>query len=984
MESVVLGRKHDYTYQPLVRLIRNHAKHTPEAPAVEGEGESISYRELCEWADGIAKKLKKTVAPGELVAIIGSRSPGLVAAALGVLQVGGVYVPIATVYPRSRVAHIVEDSAAKIILTDDAEHVRSLELTTDLQVVDVRKDVRRKSTNAKIFEAKRKDPAYIIYTSGSTGLPKGALMTHGNLANFLDNYTNDFGVSNSDRVGWLNSVGFDASISELWPALRAGATLYCAPDSVVRSFRGLLQWVHDNQISMMFLPTAIANALLARTGYWWEDSRLRVVLTGGDRLLHRPPVELPFRFINCYGPTECTVWATWSEPLPQALPSHTDAPSLGRPIANASIAIMGDDGKPKPVGEKGEIWIGGLGVSNGYVNRPELTEEKFVPDASAPEGSEARMYRTGDNGVLLPDGIIEFVGRSDFQIALNGFRIEAGEVEAAISSDRRVGQCVVMRHDDAVLGPRLVAFVETASGASLTPGDLRKRLKAELPGYMVPSQFIVSADLPRTPNGKIDRKALEVPKLDRSLAGCDYVAPRTETERAVVEAFQSILGIPELGVHDDFFVLGGDSLSAVEAEFVIEEKLGVRLPPSLIYEGATAAKLSAAISPEGVLSGSPLSAPRIVDWVSEVKLELPAAVYSAEGRDGDPKSPILLTGPAGFIGSRVLQALTADDAVGEIDCFVRGKTHEVAVERLAGELRRQRVSARGSGVVAVPTDLALPRLGQTDEEWDMFARRIGGIIHLGAQVHHLLDYAHLKAPNVDSTAALLKLAARAGGAPVCYASTVSVVLGESSGGLKYLGEADAPLVPGGYAEGKWVGERLVRAARSQGLPATSLRIPRATADTRTGAFGSHDSLMLLLAGSIRLGAYPDWSGWELVTPVDVLAKALIAAYRNPDAPEVYAPMDVLTYSELFERAVAAGFSMERADDATWRRLLTEQRDNPAYPLFAGAATVAQAPRIAPEPVLEKLQPIVSGMPDFSLDDAYFGRMFEVLRESPLL
>jgi amino acid adenylation domain-containing protein/non-ribosomal peptide synthase protein (TIGR01720 family) len=422
----------------------------------------------------------------------------------------------------------------------------------------------------------------VVYTSGSTGTPKGVVVTHGGLANLVDWHLAEFGVTSADRATQLAGLGFDASVWESWPYLAAGATLHLVADEETRaSPEALRGFLLDRGITLAFVPTPLAERLLGLE--WPRDAALRALLTGGDALRARPAADLPFVLVNAYGPTENTVVATAGEVAPDG---DGRAPGIGQPIRGVRGYVLGPGLNPVPSGVPGELHLAGDGLARGYLGRPAATAGAFLPCPFG--GAGERMYATGDRVRRLASGELEFLGRVDHQVKLRGFRIEPGEIESVLLRDPRVRECVAAVRADGAGERRIVAWV---AGADL-PGaeELRARLRESLPDYMVPSAFVALERLPLTPSGKTDRAALPDPAA-RDASGGEHAAPRTPEERALAEAWQEVLGVERVGIHEHFFELGGDSIQAVRVA-TAARRAGLRVLPRQLFEHTTIAELA--------------------------------------------------------------------------------------------------------------------------------------------------------------------------------------------------------------------------------------------------------------------------------------------------------------------------------------------------------------------------------------------------------
>ncbi|HEV3049932.1 MAG TPA: amino acid adenylation domain-containing protein, partial [Longimicrobium sp.] len=508
-------------------LFEAQAARTPDATAIRFAGAALTYAALDRAANRLADYLRRRgVRPETRVGICLERGMELVVAMLAVLKAGGAYVPLDPAYPAERLAFMLADSGAPLLLTrlplpqglaSDAAEVVCLDAD--------RARIEAESGEAPAAGVLPDNLAYVIYTSGSTGRPKGVLVPHRGLANVARGHARDLGVQAGDRVLQFASPSFDASVFEMVMALAAGATLVLGTRETLAPGPDLLRLLHDEEVTVATLPPS-ALAVLPPA----ELPALRTLMTAGEacpaELVERWAPER--RFFNLYGPTEATIWSATA-----ACASGGGRPPIGRPVANTTAYVLDPRGAPVPAGVPGELYVGGAGVSRGYAGRPGLTAERFVPDPFGAAGG--RLYRTGDRVRWSARGELEFLGRVDEQVKVRGFRIEPGEIEGVLRRSQGVADCVVVAREDEPGEKRLVAYVVGDGEA----GALREHLLRELPEYMVPSAFVFLDALPLTPNGKLDRKALPAP--DFAPAKARYVAPRTPTEEALAEIWAETL-----------------------------------------------------------------------------------------------------------------------------------------------------------------------------------------------------------------------------------------------------------------------------------------------------------------------------------------------------------------------------------------------------------------------------------------------------------
>ncbi|HEX5708647.1 MAG TPA: amino acid adenylation domain-containing protein, partial [Pyrinomonadaceae bacterium] len=586
-------------------MFEAHAAARPEGVALRCGSVSMSYGALNRMANRVARRLRaEGVGPESVVGVCAGRGAWTVAAMLGVLKAGGAYLPLDPAYPPERLAFMLEDARASVLLSErglahaldgyagktllreEFDEVREeLDEGASREREDAPDDVSHTENRVAVGP---ENLAYVIYTSGSTGRPKGVMVRHAGLRNLVNWHRQVYEPSHADRVTHLAGLEFDASVWELWPHLAAGASVHIPDEETRLSPPKLVAWLAAEAITVCFLPTPLAEAALQET--WPRDARLRLLLVGGDKLQRRPAESLPFKVFNHYGPTENSVVATASRV--EADSHAASLPDIGRPISNVRVYLLDANFAPVPVGVPGELCIAGDSLARGYLNRPELTAENFVPDPFSKEPG-GRLYRTGDLARFLADGRIEFVGRADAQVKLRGFRIELAEIEAVLCEHEEVREAAALIREDMPGEKRLVAYVVTTTEAPLADVRLREHLKRKLPDYMIPSAFIALEELPLTPNGKVNRRALPVPS--RTDAARPRHSAGNVAEAALAAVWAEVLGIEPPGVDDNFFEIGGHSLKAAQVMSRVRDAFGVNLPLRSLFEAPTVAGLTKAI-----------------------------------------------------------------------------------------------------------------------------------------------------------------------------------------------------------------------------------------------------------------------------------------------------------------------------------------------------------------------------------------------------
>jgi len=586
----------DYPVDKCVHeLIETQAKKTPGAVAVVFEGRQLTYGELDQKSTRLAEYLQSLgVKPNTLIAICVERSLEMIVGLLGILKSGGVYVSLDPEYPDERLKYMLEDCQTQILLTRKSLSEKLVNLVNkDVQIIYLDKEVTTPDTNKTLLrEVQHDHPAYVIYTSGSTGRPKGVLISHGSIVNHCQVVQNYYNLSSDDHILQLASLNVDASLEQILPGLMTGARIIIR-DTEIWSSEKFLNKVSEYGITVIDISPAYLHELLLQ----WSNSQktalkeLRLVITGGEvitpdtvELWQKSPMH-SIRLINAYGPTETTITSTAFEikAQPSASGPLRNIP-IGRPLENEMVYILDGYGKPVPVGMPGELHISGAGVAMGYLNRPELTQEKFVQD---PFNPGFRMYKTGDLARWLPAGNIEYSGRIDQQVKVRGFRIECGEIESVLKEQETIENALVIA-ETIKESTQLIAFLVPAAPGSppehpIDIGQLKKALQAKLPDYMIPSAFVSLDKIPLTPGGKIDRKALTKQNIEPTESRA-YMAPETETEKELSKIWEKVLGVQPIGIKDNFFDLGGHSLLSVRLMAEIHKKFGKDLPISTLFQ----------------------------------------------------------------------------------------------------------------------------------------------------------------------------------------------------------------------------------------------------------------------------------------------------------------------------------------------------------------------------------------------------------------
>ncbi|WP_139487922.1 non-ribosomal peptide synthase/polyketide synthase [Brevibacillus dissolubilis] len=565
------------------QLFEEQVERTPDHVAVVAGNHQLTYRELQERSNQLARVLQENgVKPDTIVGIMMDRSVEMIVGILAIIKSGGAYLPIDPAYPAERIEYMLQDSQTRLLVTRErlAKQAGLLE-NNSVNIINIDcNHISSKNKENLVHENRPNDLAYVIYTSGSTGKPKGVMVEHRSLVNLCSWHISTYQVTSEDRSASYASMSFDAFGWEVFPYLLSGSAVHVLTEELRLDVEKLNQYFHEHQITITFLPTQVCEQFMKL-----DNQSLRTLLTGGDKLNYFETKN--YQIVNNYGPTENTVVATHFV-IDQA---YVNIP-IGTPLHNTSVYILNEHGALCPIGVAGELCISGVGLARGYLHRPELTAEKFVPNPFVPG---TKMYRSGDLARRLSDGTIEYLGRIDYQVKIRGYRIELGEIENQLLQLASVKEAVVVAREDQDQNHYLCAYItlETTETDS-TIAAIRQALSNELPEYMIPAYFVMMDQLPLTANGKVDRKALPAPEVGVN-TGTAYEAPSNELEEKLVLIWQETLGAANIGVTHNFFEVGGHSLKATTLISKMHKELKVEVPLSQIFKTPTIRGLAAFI-----------------------------------------------------------------------------------------------------------------------------------------------------------------------------------------------------------------------------------------------------------------------------------------------------------------------------------------------------------------------------------------------------
>jgi amino acid adenylation domain-containing protein/thioester reductase-like protein len=928
----------------LIELFEAQVEADPDAVAIRCGATRVSYEELDQRACQLAHAL---VAMG-----VGEESPvGVymgqrieqIVAQVAICKLGATYVPIDPEYPRERRELMLADAGAVALITDRLTSEGPL--TGGRPAICVDRDALGIAGLPTEFTGVRGGAlrrTHILYTSGSTGQPKGIEIVARAICRLVL-ATDYVKIEAHDRVAQVANFSFDAAIFEVWGALLNGASLVLLPRSTILDppvFRAALV---ESRVSVMFLTTTLFD-LVAET---CPDAfaGLNYLLVGGERLhaqTLRAVLECapPRQLVNGYGPTENTTF-TVAGAIELADLADGTVP-LGRPICNTQVYILGSDLRPVEVGATGELFAGGDGLARGYLNHPQLTAERFLMvDGLDPDGP-VRLYRTGDLARWRADGVIEFLGRVDYQVKIRGHRIEIEEVEAALLASEMLAGAAVVVQEGAHGEKSLAAHVVPRDPPTFAPALLLAHLQSRLPPYMIPARTQVIESLPVTANGKLDRQALAIVAerpAPRAAQG-HAQALRDPVVAEVTAIWTRLLGVPDLTLEDDFFALGGDSLLAARLVLRVREVFQVNFPVYSLYESRTLRGFIEVV--RRAQRGS--HSLRIAEdgpetWRSDARL--PDEIQYApvlEARDLpvvalDVARRIFLTGATGFLGAFLLRDLLINTHA-QVSCLVRARSEAEGFARIRGALRKHGLwdDRFASRIEAMPGDLSEPRLGLSSRAWAFLADNVDVIFHNGAQVNYVQPYSAHRATNVGGTTEVLRLAGRGRIKPLHHVSSIAV-FGPSGFFTKQQRIAeDEPLDDHldvlrydiGYSASKWVAEKLVWEAARRGLPVNVYRPGFIMGHSRTGDGNADDFMGRSIKGCIQLGACPDLPNQRKeFVPVDYVSGAILRIAQDTGmtgkayhlVPPVAA--DSLDLNDFFALLGECGYPLEVLSYADW-------------------------------------------------------------------
>ncbi len=870
-----------YSNVPVHKSFERMAQYFPRAVAIEFANTEYTYAQLNQEVNYLAHWLyaQKDKVKHNIVAICFERSVEMVVTMLAILKAGLAYMPININYPLKHKAQLLEDSNVSLLITSDQQYyaLTQNQSQNDLEVhaygaINVDKG-HGHNLNITCTEY---DLAYVLYTSGSTGTPKGVMISHGGLSNRIYWMQYQYNLMPSDVVFQKTAYSFDVSVWEFFWPLAIGAKMVLASETGVTDPNYLVHAIDQFGITVMHMVPSMMNVFLQSIEQGNGHS-LRLFISSGEALTSNltrhfqnklPHVHL----YNLYGPTEATIDVTYfncrDPQLGEAIP-------IGKMVDNMAGYVLDKYRNLMPPGAIGEFALSGPQVALGYHQRPDLTHKRFKsnPFARGRHHFE-KFYLTGDLVRLLPDGNIDFLGRGDQQLKIRGMRVEIGAIESCMVECRYVSDAVVVSRKNNIEQIELVAYVVTLGAGEDDIPKIKSYLEEALPEHMIPSYIKVLDQLPTNQSGKVDIKALPAIDTDRRQVKTHYIAAQNALHQKLISIWQQVLQVDRIGILDDFFALGGDSLAVSEVMLRIKKTMGIALPMYQLFMSPTIAYLTELIEDASIKSKDNQA---IASFIQDSHVRADFKKVKILEKAKTVKN-IFLTGVTGFIGAYILQQLTQEEDV-VVYCLVRGASAKECRTRILKNLLQYNIFVDPHKFVAIPGDLTETMLGLAPQAFEELSRLIDVIYHNGALVHHLYNYQALKSSNVDGTRAVIDLAMLHKLKPVHFISTISAVASyDAQGRLAESFPQAQPerLLKNGYGQTKWTAERLLSQAKEQGLEVSIYRLGWITGESQKGYFPRRpDHNLQLIKGCIQLGYAPSWSTEVYMTPVDVAAKMIV-------------------------------------------------------------------------------------------------------------
>ena len=992
------------------QLFEAQVNKTPDNIAVVFESKQLTYGELNQKADILANYLQqKGVKPENLVALYLERSLDTIIGLLAILKTGAAYLPLDSALPPEGLTFRLQDAGVSVLLTQQSllSKIPSnipevICLDTDWKTIEnqtlshneiekVEGETGRRGDGESFYsrqfeiipqkyttenqdsihhKVELDNLVYAIYTSGSTGTPKAVAIAHRQLINYVYSIVERFQISPGATFATVSTFAADLGNTMVFPALCTGGCLHIISQETASDPQEFSNYCQHHPIDYLKIVPSHLSALLASSSEAGFLPRKQLIL-GGEasnwQLIAKIRQQKPHcQIFNHYGPTETTVGVltykiTREMGRRKEEKNSSNTVPIGKPLANTQVYILDEQLQPVPIGVPGELYIGGAQVSSGYLNQPELTQEKFISIPPAPLSKGGlrgdRLYKTGDLAKYLSDGNIEFLGRIDRQVKIRGFRIELGEIESKLQEHPGIESVVVIANEESLDNKRLIAYVVTNPQFRLLHQNQNTTIASELrsfcvdrfPEYMIPSAFVVLKALPLTANGKIDYQALPTPEQTRPELEQLYIAPRSHLEQKLAAIWTEVLGLERIGINDNFFDLGGHSLLITQLLAKVRNTFDLELPLKDLFNAPTIADLAKKLGEEekGRRGDKEEEETRktVINLHSETILD--ADIVPSNKSLNIPTTPnsIFLTGATGFLGAFLLNELLQKTAA-DIYCLIRAENSTLAQERIETKLKSYLLwdESFRKRIIPVVGDLSQPLLGLSTDRFAELASKIDVIYHNGAWVNFTYPYSQLKAANVLGTQEVLRLAVQKQVKPVHFISTIGVV-GAADPILETITE-DTPIdrseyIEDGYTQSKWVAEKLVTIASDRGVPISIYRPGRIAGHSKTGVCNPDDHTFRMIRGCLQLGSVPQDDSLVNITPVDYAVSAIVNLSSQPESLgktfHLFNPQPT-PWDEVVNSIKALGYPLQQVNYQEWRKELlatvAESSDNPLSPLVS--------------------------------------------------
>lgn len=932
----------------LIELFEEQVKKSPDKTALILSGMGISYFELDKKSSKIAEILiSKGIKRGDFVACFQDQSIERIISLLGIIKAGAAYVPLDMAYPIDRISIILNDTKAKIIIGSEKAEIMNDNLTIPFLLIEDLLNTSVESIQKSYRETHSgSDLVYVIHTSGTTGIPKGVLIEHHSLGNFITEYGNLLELSEEDRTLQFSPYHFDGSVIDLWIPLTKGATIHLYPNNKLLGDH-LAEFLALHSISVIpFISPSVLSTLP-------QDTRLPLLKTIGTGAETCPPQvsqhwKTQLKLINMYGPTECTV-AVNTFIFDDAHPDNT----IGKGIKNMQLYVLDQYQRKVPNGVVGELYISGIQLSRGYLNQPELTAEKFLnnPFISDESSIYHKIYRSGDQMRILPDGMLEYIGRADHQVKIRGYRIELSEIENVLYNIDGIEKATVLVHSHSETVNSLRAFIV----GTVETNHIKNELGKKLPSYMIPNEIFMIEEIPLKSNGKIDTHSLYKIAEKIQTENADFEEePASEYEKIIKEVWEDVLQRNIKNMEDDFFYLGGHSLLLTKLYNKLYKHFPNKISLSELYTNSSIRKLAQLIQEREANPEVQNYALGMDPLTEEIKKDATIESdrfkfnVSEKGNFENPKA-ILLTGVTGFVGINLLvELLQSNDA--DIYLLIRAADETHAKKRLLESLKDQIISHNydEKRLKFLAGDLAKPYWGLKTETYNKLTQMVDIVYHAGSSVNFIQPYSYMKSANVDALHSMIKFVTTHKLKQLSLLSTVGVFSWEhyftkptiikedadTTSALKYLSRDM------GYIQSKWVMEQVAQEAVKQGVPIVIFRLGYVFCHSVTGATAKYQWWSSLIKTCIQLKCYPILIDQkEELTMVDFVCKSIAHISRNPKSigeifhlsPEPEDNMNVMEFFELLKQEF--NFELQPISYHDWMELWENDENSPLYPLL---------------------------------------------------